>query len=257
MQNSPPRTQTISLLWRARRRGRAEGPAGHSRTLAAGQEVTGLSPNAPVRPAPLRAAPRGWHVARLGGRRVPPAPSAPRHLRVPSPAGATSPMADGPKRIRGRLSAKPPDSGVFVIGKVAASRVGLPCRPSDGEVTWDTPAPSGTSPVVALVVSGIQATARDPGRASTATKATSAPDVGYALASPRRSGSAAGPGGASGRRRPQRHQKGAFPGARWWTVPRPPRDLLPCPLSALRGRARGTHACPGDTATYTGVGACP
>ena len=45
---SPP-AQTMSLLWRARRRGRAEGPAGHCRTLAAGQEVTGLSSNAPLR----------------------------------------------------------------------------------------------------------------------------------------------------------------------------------------------------------------
>lgn len=51
MQNSPPSpAQTMSLLWRARRRGRVEGPAGHCRTLAAGQEVTGLSPNAPPWP---------------------------------------------------------------------------------------------------------------------------------------------------------------------------------------------------------------
>lgn len=55
---SPPApAQTMFLLWRVRRRGRAERPAGHCRTLAAGQEVTGLSPDAP--PWPLGSRSRG------------------------------------------------------------------------------------------------------------------------------------------------------------------------------------------------------
>lgn len=89
------------------------------------------------------------HVAYLSGSRVPPAPPALCHTGVTSLTGVTTPVADCPKSIRGYLSAKPPGSDVFATGKVAARHVGPPRHPSDGEVTWDAPAPSGTSLAVA------------------------------------------------------------------------------------------------------------
>lgn len=64
--------------------------------------------------------------------------------------GVANPVAGRPQRIRGHLSANPSELDAFTIGKVAARHVGPPRHLSDREVTWDTPAPSGTSPVVAL-----------------------------------------------------------------------------------------------------------
>lgn len=85
-----------------------------------------------------------------------------------------------------------------------------PRHHSDGKVTSQTPQGhvwwwpwllSGTRPPC---ISGLWQCSRE---------ATSAPDVGSALASPQRSGSTTGPGGAAGRCRSQRHHRGAFPGA--------------------------------------------
>lgn len=96
------------------------------------------------------------------------------------------------------LRAKPRESGALATGKVAARHTGPSRHRSDREVTWDAPAPRGHLRWWPWPVSGSQAAARDPACASAAARATSAPDVGSALASPRRSGSTAGRGGASG-----------------------------------------------------------
>lgn len=164
-------------------------------------------------------------------------------LRSVSP---TSRMSH-PERVYECFKCKPTRTGCVQWPPVTSGPRVTPL--SDGEVTRDTPAPSGTAP---WPVSGDQA------GASTAAGAASAPDVGSAPASPRRSGSAAGPGGSVRAVTAPTPLERGFPRDACPTKaePRPHQTLSVSPHSVGQssGGPRG-QAC--DMATYTGVGACP
>lgn len=122
---STPPAQTMSLLWQAQRRGRVEGLAGQDRTLTAGQEVTALSPNAPLwllgsggvtMSCPLRGAHgTAWWQLDASGSLC----ALPHGCHQPCRCHQTG--TDTPKAPTG---AKPPELGMFTKGKVVACHAG-------------------------------------------------------------------------------------------------------------------------------------
>lgn len=156
MQNPPPPpAQTMSPLWQAQRRGRVEGLAGQDRTLTAGQEVTGLSPNAPLW------LPGSQRSARNGTIRCPLRAAHGMSWRQPGASGSLCALPHGchqprrchqtvtdhPKHIHGCKTTR---TGCVHHRESCCPSRWAPRHHSDGKEMWDVLNPSGTSLVVAL-----------------------------------------------------------------------------------------------------------